>query len=110
VKWLRAIPRRYHRVAEKGGVITSIRIHEMGGRSMLKEGEEIRKLAERKLAMPVLAVGGGSKEFTATGLKQVAENVTPVTLDGVGHYVAMEAPDELATTLLSFFEKANAAS
>jgi pimeloyl-ACP methyl ester carboxylesterase len=79
-------------------------------RSMLKEGEEIRKLAEHKLAMPVLAVGGGSKEFTATGLKQVAENVTPVTLDGVGHYLAMEAPDKLATALLSFFENADAGS
>jgi hypothetical protein len=29
VKWLRAIPERYHRlVADKGGVITSIRIEE----------------------------------------------------------------------------------
>jgi hypothetical protein len=31
--------------------------------------------------------------------------VTAVTLDGVGHYVAMEAPDRLADVLLSGYAR-----
>jgi pimeloyl-ACP methyl ester carboxylesterase len=74
-------------------------------RSMLREGDEIRKLATHKLGMPVLAVGGGSGEFTPATLRQVAEDVTAVSLDGIGHYAAMEAPDRLADALLSFYAK-----
>ena len=74
-------------------------------RSMLREGDEIRELATRKLSMPVLAVGGGSGEFTPATLRQVAENVSAVSLDRIGHYAAMEAPQQLADALLSFYEK-----
>jgi pimeloyl-ACP methyl ester carboxylesterase len=74
-------------------------------RSMLREGDEIRKLATQKLAMPVLAVSGGSGEFTPATLRQVATDVSAVSLDGIGHYAAMEAPDRLADALLSFYEK-----
>jgi hypothetical protein len=31
--------------------------------------------------------------------------VTAVSLDGIGHYAAMEAPDRLADALLSFYAK-----
>jgi pimeloyl-ACP methyl ester carboxylesterase len=72
-------------------------------RSALAEGEEIRELAGRKLALPVLAVGGASGEFTPATMRQVAEDVTAVSLDGIGHYAAMEAPDRLAGALLSFY-------
>jgi pimeloyl-ACP methyl ester carboxylesterase len=72
---------------------------------MLREGDEIRKLATHKLGMPVLAVGGGSGEFTPATLRQVAQDVTAVSLDGIGHYAAMEAPDRLADALLSFYAK-----
>jgi pimeloyl-ACP methyl ester carboxylesterase len=75
-------------------------------RSLLTEGDEIRELATRKLSMPVIAVGGFSREFTAAALKQVATDVTPVVLDGIGHYAAMEAPDRLAEALLSFYRDA----
>jgi len=74
-------------------------------RSMLGEGDEIRKLATRKLGMPVLAVGGGSGEFTSATVRQVATDVSAVSLDGIGHYAAMEAPDRLADVLLSFYRK-----
>jgi hypothetical protein len=33
--------------------------------------------------------------------------VTAVSLDGIGHYAAMEAPQQLADALLSFYEKAD---
>lgn len=74
-------------------------------RSMLTEGDEIRELAARKLGMPVLAVGGGSGAFTSATLRQVAADVTDVSLDGIGHYAAIEAPDRLADALLAFYEK-----
>jgi pimeloyl-ACP methyl ester carboxylesterase len=74
-------------------------------RSMLREGEEIRRLATRKLTTPVLAVGGRSGDFTPATLRQVAEDVSALSLDGIGHYVAMEAPDRLADGLLSFYRK-----
>ncbi|WP_051450949.1 alpha/beta fold hydrolase [Actinospica robiniae] len=74
-------------------------------RSMLREGDEIRQLASRKLTMPVLAVGGRSREFTPTTMRQVAEDVSALFIDGIGHYAAMEAPDRLADGLLSFYEE-----
>ncbi|WP_329372583.1 alpha/beta hydrolase [Streptomyces sp. NBC_00669] len=74
-------------------------------RSMLREGDEIRRLAARKLTMPVLAAGGGSGDFTPATLRQVAEDVSALSLDGIGHYAAMEAPDRLAEGLLSFYGK-----
>lgn len=72
-------------------------------RSMLAEADEIRELASPKLGMPVLAVGGGSGEFTSATMRQVAADVTSVSLDGIGHYAAMEAPHRLAEALLSFY-------
>jgi pimeloyl-ACP methyl ester carboxylesterase len=74
-------------------------------RSMLREGEEIRELASQQLTMPVLAVGGGSGESTPATLRQVAKDVSSVSLDGIGHYAAMEAPERLADALLSFYMK-----
>jgi pimeloyl-ACP methyl ester carboxylesterase len=72
-------------------------------RSMLGEGEEIRQLASRPFTPPVLTVSGRSGEFTPTTLRQVTKDVTAVRIDGIGHYVAMEAPERLADALLSFY-------
>ncbi len=73
-------------------------------RSMLQEGEELKALVSRsKLAMPVLAVGAGTGDFTAGTLVQVADDVRRVSIEGVGHLAATEAPDELATALLDFY-------
>jgi pimeloyl-ACP methyl ester carboxylesterase len=72
-------------------------------RTALAEADEIRALAAEKLGMPVLAVGGGSGEFTPATVRQVATDVTAVSLDGIGHYVAMEAPGRLAEALVSFY-------
>jgi len=70
-------------------------------RSALSEGDDLRALP--KLMQPVLAVGGGSGDFTPVTMRQVATDVTPVVLDGIGHYVAMEAPDRLAAAMLAFY-------
>jgi pimeloyl-ACP methyl ester carboxylesterase len=79
--------------------------------SMLKEGPEIKSLAETGgLTMPVMAVGAGGGPFTFSTMSQVvATKVTAVSLDGVGHYASMEAPDKLAKAVLDFFRSVDAA-
>lgn len=73
-------------------------------RSMLSEGAEIRALVDDGgLTMPVLAVGGGGGPFTAQTMRQVsAGRFDEVELDGVGHYVALEAPKALSEALRTF--------
>lgn len=73
-------------------------------RSMLREGADLRALvADKPIAAPVLAIGAGGGAFTATTMAQVAVGpIRSVQLDGVGHYVALEAPGALAETLRAF--------
>ncbi|WP_019926153.1 alpha/beta fold hydrolase [Nocardia sp. BMG111209] len=81
-------------------------------RSMLREGSEIKALAEAPgLTVPVLAVGAGGRTFTATTMAQAAPatEVSSASLDGVGHYAAMQAPDELAKIILEFTGRIDAA-
>jgi pimeloyl-ACP methyl ester carboxylesterase len=57
------------------------------------------------LAVPVLAVGAGGGEFTsATMSRAAARDVRSVRLDGVGHYAALEAPDQLSAAILEFVD------
>jgi len=71
-------------------------------RSMLTEGEELRTLAQDKpLPMPVTTIGSRGGEFTYAAFRAVTtQEVTALQLDGVGHYVAQEAPHPLADKLL----------
>jgi pimeloyl-ACP methyl ester carboxylesterase len=73
--------------------------------SMLQEGADIAALvATHKLSMPVLAIGARGGEFTFATMSQVASGqVRSVSLDGVGHYAALEAPEKVADALLEFF-------
>jgi pimeloyl-ACP methyl ester carboxylesterase len=75
-------------------------------RSMFADGDEIRALAASSpLTMPVLAVGAAGGQFTARTMRQVtAGEVRDVRLDGVGHYVALEAPAALSGALLDFLD------
>jgi pimeloyl-ACP methyl ester carboxylesterase len=79
-------------------------------RSLLREGPEIQALAESPgLRAPVLAVGAGGGPFTAAAMSQVASaGISTVQLSGVGHYAAMEAPDELAKAILGFIDAIDA--
>jgi len=78
--------------------------------SMLQEGDEIATLvADHKLKVPVLAIGAGGGDFTFATMSQVSSNpVRSVTLAGVGHYAALEAPDQVALALLDFFSVVDA--
>jgi pimeloyl-ACP methyl ester carboxylesterase len=79
-------------------------------RSMLSEGADIAALAaKRPLTAPVLTVDTGGDAFTESTLSAaVGHGVRSVHLDGVGHYAAMEAPNEVAAALLPFFADADA--
>lgn len=81
-------------------------------RSMLREGADIKIRAQTPgLSVPVLAVGAGGGPFTATTMSAAASTqISSVQLDGVGHYAAMEAPEELAKVLLAFVDRIEATS
>jgi pimeloyl-ACP methyl ester carboxylesterase len=72
--------------------------------SMLREGAELRELAEAGgLRAPVLAIGAGGGQFTfATMSRAASGEIRSVILDGVGHYAAQEAPQRVADALLEF--------
>ncbi|MDM8083325.1 alpha/beta hydrolase [Cellulomonas cellasea] len=76
-------------------------------RSMLAEGDEFRALAAaRPLDIPILAVGGFGGPFTERTVREVSTGeVTSVLLDGVGHHVALEAPQALAAAMLPFLRR-----
>ncbi len=80
-------------------------------RSLLREGPELKALAESPgLTVPVLAVGAGGGTFTASTMSRAASaGVSSVQLNGVGHYAAMEAPEELAKAILGFADGIDAA-
>lgn len=73
-------------------------------RSMLAEGAELRAIRDAgRLHLPAMAVGAYGGGFTAATLREVVEGaVREVELPGVGHHVALEAPDALAEAVLGF--------
>jgi pimeloyl-ACP methyl ester carboxylesterase len=60
--------------------------------------------ATRRLALPVLAIGGAesSGEMVADAMQLVADDVQSVVLAGSGHWVAEQAPEELLAALTTF--------
>lgn len=74
-------------------------------RSMLTEGEELRTLAhDTPLRMPVTTIGARGGGFTHDAFRNVTtQDVADIRLDGIGHYVAQEAPQLLANALIEAF-------
>jgi pimeloyl-ACP methyl ester carboxylesterase len=60
--------------------------------------------ATRRLAMPVLAIGGEFSfgENVGNGARAVADDVQSVVIPGAGHFLAEEAPEELLAALTAF--------
>ena len=58
----------------------------------------------RRLAMPVLAIGGAESgmEGVEATMKLVADDVKGVVLSGAAHWVAEQAPDDLLAALTEF--------
>jgi pimeloyl-ACP methyl ester carboxylesterase len=59
---------------------------------------------ERRLTLPVLAIGGEQSAGEGPGntMKLIADDVQTMVLAGSGHWVAEQAPDELLTALTAF--------
>ena len=74
-------------------------------RGMLTEGQELRTLAQDvPLRAPVTTVGSRGGGFTHAAFRGVTtQEATSIQLDGVGHYVAQEAPQPLADILIEAF-------
>jgi hypothetical protein len=58
----------------------------------------------RRLTMPVLAIGGAASfgEHVGQALQLVADDVQSVVIPDTGHFVAEEAPDEMLGALTAF--------
>ncbi len=59
---------------------------------------------ERRLTLPVLAIGGAESSGEGVGntMKLAADDVQAVVLADCGHWVAEQAPDQLLTALTAF--------
>jgi len=66
----------------------------------------------RRLAMPVLAIGGEASFGAHVGeaLNAVADDVRGIVIPGVGHFVAEEAPEEMLAALRGFLAPYSAAT
>jgi pimeloyl-ACP methyl ester carboxylesterase len=66
--------------------------------------EQNRQRTQRKLSMPVLAIGGGTSAMNAPELvmKAVANDVQGLEIPGAGHFIAEEAPQQVLAALAEF--------
>ncbi|MFS4096879.1 alpha/beta fold hydrolase [Streptomyces sp. AF1A] len=63
--------------------------------------------AQKKLAMPVLAIGGSQSwgAQVAGAMSNLAQDVHGVVIPGAGHWLAEQAPRELLAELIRFFPR-----
>jgi pimeloyl-ACP methyl ester carboxylesterase len=73
-------------------------------RTIDQTAEQNVRRRERRLKLPVLAIGGadGLGGRVAATMRLVADDVTPVVLEHCGHYVADEAAEGMLEALESF--------
>jgi pimeloyl-ACP methyl ester carboxylesterase len=74
-------------------------------RSVFKDAETNRRLAEKKISMPVLAIGGatGAGEYVGGSFSQVATSVVSEVVPACGHWIADECPEWLSQRLSDFY-------
>jgi pimeloyl-ACP methyl ester carboxylesterase len=60
----------------------------------------------RRLAMPVLAMGGAESlgAMAADTMKLTADDVQTLVIPGIGHWLAEQAPDEMVAALTAFLK------
>ena len=63
-----------------------------------------QKRKERRLTLPVLAIGGSESSGEGVGntMKLAAGNVQTLVIPGCGHWVAEQAPQDLLAALTAF--------
>ncbi len=76
-------------------------------RAIEREIEHNTRYLPNAMAVPVLAVGAEHSfgDAVAENLRQAASNVQAVLIDGCGHYVSEERPDQLAGILQRFSDE-----
>jgi pimeloyl-ACP methyl ester carboxylesterase len=72
--------------------------------SWQQTAKDFAQLAQTKLSIPVLAIGGEKSlgDFLGQQMKAVATNVTVVVLKNSGHWVMEERPKETTEALIKF--------
>ena len=75
-------------------------------RAIFEDAEQNREYGEKKLDVPILAIGGEAAigNYTAITFQQVANNVTGITLPNTGHFIPEERPNFLIKQILEFFK------
>jgi pimeloyl-ACP methyl ester carboxylesterase len=73
-------------------------------RAIFQSAEENRILSERRLRMPVLAIGGGNGlgYLMKDEIQRVTDDLRVAMIKNCGHYVPEEQPEKLLDTLQSF--------
>ncbi|MEQ8695184.1 MAG: alpha/beta hydrolase [Bauldia litoralis] len=72
-------------------------------RTFAQDAETNKALAEEKLTIPTLGIGGDRLGPVLSGIMAaIAEDGRAVTLQDCGHWVAAERPRELADALAGF--------
>lgn len=98
-----AIDEYARRYAEPGGMRAGLAYYRAIPQDI---ADNERSIAAGKLAMPVLALGGGEsfgrRELTLASMRRVADDVTGGVVEGAGHFIPEEKPDELVAALLEF--------
>jgi pimeloyl-ACP methyl ester carboxylesterase len=63
-----------------------------------------QKRKERRLTLPVLAIGGAESSGEGVGntMKLAADDVQSLVIPGCGHWVAEQAPEQLLAALTAF--------
>jgi pimeloyl-ACP methyl ester carboxylesterase/quinol monooxygenase YgiN len=76
-------------------------------RAIEREIEHNTRYLQNAMAVPILAVGGEHSfgGAVAENLRQAAPNVQAAVIDGCGHYVSEERPDQLASLLQRFSDE-----
>ena len=81
-------------------------------RTRSRDAEDNREFLERKgaLSMPVHWIGGGKAGGAHVGkqLEKVATNLSGRIIPDAGHWLPQECPDEIAKTLIAFWQGASA--
>ena len=72
--------------------------------SFPQTAKDFALLVQTKLTMPVLSIGGDKSlgEFLGRQMKLAASNVTAVVVEGSGHWLMEEQPDQTVRALTAF--------
>ena len=81
-------------------------------RAAALSGTQNAEFGKRKLAMPVLALGGsaGMADNLRQMMEPLAVQVEGGTLEDCGHYVMEEQPEDMSRRLLDFFGRVESAA